>query len=71
MLEESEAYCLLLLEDERYKDIEETYLWLMNHKGLSDDMRANYGARIFEIDQFYNPYTKLDFLFPELIKLAP
>jgi hypothetical protein len=55
---------LLLLQDDRYKDIEDTYLWLMNHKGLSDDIRVKYGARIFEIDQFYNPFTRLDFLFP-------
>jgi len=28
MIEESEIYCNLLLEEGRYKEIEDTYLWL-------------------------------------------
>jgi hypothetical protein len=31
MLEETEIYLLVLLEDSRYKEIEDTYLWLMGH----------------------------------------
>jgi hypothetical protein len=31
MLEETEIYLLVLLEDNRYKEIEDTYLWLMGH----------------------------------------
>jgi hypothetical protein len=50
MLEETEFYIALLLEEERYKEIEDTYLWLMNHNSLSDEERVKYGARIFEID---------------------
>lgn len=71
MLVETDTYCLLLLEDGRYKEIEDTYLWIMNHKAFSEDVRAGYGARIYEIDPFYNPYTRLDNLFPQLIRLAP
>jgi len=54
------VYCLLLIEAGRYKDVEETYLWLMNHAGLTNDKRASYGLRIFEIDPFYKPFTRLD-----------
>lgn len=53
-------YCLLLIEEGRCKEVEETYLWLMKHSGLSKDMRASYGLRIFEIDPFYKPFTRLD-----------
>lgn len=31
MLEETDIYLLVLLEDSRYKEIEDTYLWLMGH----------------------------------------
>jgi hypothetical protein len=55
MISETEIYCLLLLEDGKYKLIEETYLWLMNHKGLSEDIRVSFGVRIYEIDEFYSP----------------
>ena len=55
MLQETEIYCVLLLEDSRYRDIEETYFWLMEHKGLTNDVRASFGLRIFEIDEFYKP----------------
>jgi hypothetical protein len=50
MLEESDQYLMLLLEDSRYKEIEDTYLWLMNHKALSDPKRVEYAAKIYEID---------------------
>lgn len=63
MIEESEMYCLLLLEDGKYREIEDTYKWLMDHKGLTEDVRASYGARIYEIDPFYNPLIRLDNLF--------
>lgn len=36
MLEETEMYLMVLLEDSRYKEIEDTYIWLMGHKALSD-----------------------------------
>jgi hypothetical protein len=71
MLEESEIYCLLLLEDSRFKEIEDTYIWLMGHKGLTEAQKVLYGAKIFDIDQFYNPYTRLDALFPRLCKIDP
>lgn len=71
MLEETDIYVVLLLEEERYKEIEDTYVWLMNHKQLSEEIRVKYGARIYEIDQFYNPYTRIDVLFPKLCKIAP
>jgi hypothetical protein len=50
MIQESEVYCLLLLEDSQFKVVEDTYLWLFNHTGLTNQQRASYGARIFEID---------------------
>lgn len=50
MIQESEVYCLLLLEDGQYKAVEDTYLWLFNHSGLTDLQRASFGTRIFEID---------------------
>ena len=31
MLSESEMYCMLLLEDSREKEVEETYQWLFEH----------------------------------------
>jgi len=40
MLEETEVYVVLLLSVERYKEIEDTYVWLMNHKLLSDQIRV-------------------------------
>ena len=35
MLDETEAYCILLLEEGEFKQVEDNYLWLMNHQGLS------------------------------------
>ena len=64
-------YCLLLIEENRYKDVEETYLWLMRHPGLSKDVQAQYGLRVFEIDPFYKPIIKPDFLLAEVSKLIP
>lgn len=71
MIEESDTYCLLLLEDGRYKEVEETYLWLMNHLGLSNEVRASYGLRIQEIDPFYKPFTRLDSLLAQVSKITP
>jgi hypothetical protein len=31
MLEEVEVYCLNLLEDGQFKQVEENYVWLLNH----------------------------------------
>jgi len=59
-MQETEIYCLLLAEESRYKEIEETHLWLMNHQGLSKEDRALWGLRIFEIDEYYNPVIKAD-----------
>lgn len=71
MLEETDIYLLFLLEDSRYKEIEDTYLWLMGHQALNNSQKVEYAAKIYEIDQFYNPYTRLDALFPKLCKLDP
>jgi hypothetical protein len=71
MLVEAENYCLLLLEDELYKLIEDTYVWLLNHERLPNEVRAKFGVRIFEIDPYYNPNTRLDSLFPRLVTLKP
>ena len=67
MISETEIYCLLLLEDGKYNAIEDTYLWLMNHNGLSEDTRASFGVRIYEIDEFYSPKIKLKELFLSII----
>lgn len=64
-------YCLILIEEGRYKDVEETYLWLMNQNDLSKDMRASYGLRIFEIDPYYKPKTRLDELLVKVSMLTP
>jgi hypothetical protein len=60
MIQESDVYCLLLIQEGRYKEVEETYLWLLDHPGLSNEMKAEYGLRVFEIDPFYRPIIKLD-----------
>lgn len=66
MLEETDIYILLLQEDENFKEIENTYLWLMKHPELSNDIRVKYGSRIPDIDQYHKPLTKLDWLFDYL-----
>ena len=63
MLSEVETFILLLIEDGAYKDVEDNYVWLMQHEGLTDAQRLGYAARIHEIDQFYNPYTKIEKVF--------
>ena len=55
LLQEVETYVIMLLELDKYIDIEETYLWLYSIKGLSNEQRQHYGTRIFSIDPHYNP----------------
>lgn len=38
MIQQTDVYCLLLIEENRYKDVEDTYLWLMRHPGLTKDV---------------------------------
>ena len=71
MIDESEVYLLLLLEDGQYKVTEDTLLWLFNHVGLTEEQRASFGFRIFEIDEFYNPYTRIDYMFNKLSLMMP
>ncbi len=66
MIDESEVYIILLLEDCQYKMIEDTLLWLFNHVGLTEEQRAFFGFRIFEIDEFYKPYSQLDVMYNNL-----
>ena len=50
MIKQSEEYCLLLLEDLGYSQLEDTYFWLFKHLGVKKELRCEYAARIFEID---------------------
>ena len=50
MLEETDIYILLLQEDDNFKEVENTYVWLMKHPKLSNDVRVKYGSRIPDID---------------------
>lgn len=54
MLLQCEEYCLLLMEDLNYRELEDTYFWLYKHQGLSKEERCEYCVRIFEIDNTYN-----------------
>lgn len=71
MLEETEEYVMLLTEESRLKEVEETYVWLFTHKMLSEEKRAEYGYRIFDIDTHYNPYSNIVQIFPQLVKMTP
>lgn len=71
MLEEAEIYILLLREDGNYKEVENNYCWLMKHPELSNEIRVSYGARIPDIDEYYKPYTKFDWLFDYISQLSP
>jgi hypothetical protein len=55
MLEEVDTYCLLALENNQYKEVEDTYLWLFNHSKLQPELRIKYGCRIYFIDEYYIP----------------
>ena len=63
MCEEMETYFLHLLEAGEYKQIEENLLFLYNHPKLTPEQQIGYASRIFAIDQFYNPFTKIETLF--------
>jgi hypothetical protein len=72
MLQEVETYIAMLKEFDKYIDIEETYLWLYGIKGLSNEQRQHFGARIFTIDEHYNPkQVNLFQMFEELNSLSP
>ena len=70
MLEEVEVYCLNLLEDGLFKQVEENYVWLLNHQKIPEPTRQMYGCRIFDIDPFYNPFTRLETLFKQVLALG-
>lgn len=63
MLQEMDKYLAMLQEDENFKGIEENLMWLVNHAGVSDEIKIRYAARIHNIDQYYNPYTKIEKVF--------
>jgi hypothetical protein len=70
MLEEVEVYCLNLLEDGQFKQVEENYVWLLNHQKIPELTRQIYGCRIFDIDPYYNPYTRLENLFKQVVAMG-
>ena len=63
MLAETDAYNKILLEDQEYAKIEENLNWLLGHDGLSAAQKIETGAKIYEIDRFYNPYSKIEPMF--------
>ena len=69
MVVEMETFLNLLLEDGACKDVEDNLLWLINHEGISDEQKLGYAARIPKIDQFYNPYTKIEKIFSMMLNL--
>ena len=69
MLAEMETFLVLLTEDNLFKDVEDNLVWLLNHVGTTDEQKLNYAARIHEIDQFYNPYTKIEKVFSIMMNL--
>ena len=72
MLEEVETYVILLYQNDFYPQIEETYMWLYKHQGLTDAQRQVYGCRIFSIDPHYYPRSvKLEAIFGQLNALNP
>lgn len=68
MLEEMDAFLLLLIEDGAFKDVEDNLMWLVNHKGVTPEQKLGFAARIHEIDQFYNPYTKIEKVFSMMLE---
>ncbi len=70
MLEEVEVYCLNLLEDGQFKQVEENYVWLLNHQKIPEPKRQMYGCRIYDIDPFYNPFTRLENLFKQVVAMG-
>lgn len=60
MLAEMEIFFTILIEDNNFKEIENNLVWLVNHKGLSNEQKVDYACRIQEIDQFYKPYTNIE-----------
>lgn len=72
MVDEVETYCVLLYEENRSNEIEDTYLWLMNHKEIPKETRIKYGVRIFDIaDGYYKPKIRAEELLVELLKIDP
>lgn len=40
--------------------MEDNLLWLLNHQAVPEGKKVEYACRIHDIDQFYNPYTKIE-----------
>ena len=70
MLTETDIYLKLLLEDSEYAKIEDNLVWLLDHDKLTPAQKIEYGCQIYEIDRFYNPYTKIEALFQRIYRLA-
>ena len=58
------------MEDGEYAKIEENYNWIFTHEGLSAESMIEYGAKIYEIDKYYNPYTKIEQMFTKVYQVA-
>ena len=69
MLEEMETFLTILQESEAYKEIEDNLIWLVEHQHVSDEKKIMYLARTQCIDQYYNPYTKIEKAFNMALNL--
>ena len=70
MVTETLTYNRLLLDDDEHSKVEDNLLWLLDMEGISADQRIEFGSQIFEIDKYYNPYTKIEPMFGKLCKIA-
>ena len=69
MLAEMETFLAMLTEDGKYKDVEDNLVWLINNQGVAEELKLGFAARIHQIDQFYNPYTKIEKIFTIMLNL--
>ena len=69
MLAEMEIFFTILIEDSEFKEMEDNLIWLVNHKGLTNEQKVDYACRVQEIDKFYNPYTKIEKTFEIVFNL--
>ena len=63
MVAEMDIFFKILIEDCEYKEMEDNLVWLLNHQAISVEQKIGYACRIPSIDQFYNPYTKIEKVF--------
>lgn len=69
MLAEMETFLAMLTEDGKFKDVEDNLVWLINNQGVAEELKLGFAARIHQIDQFYNPYTKIEKIFAIMLNL--